>query len=478
MTYYNITKFFRPLISAAVCCFMLVSCRNKPMEGMIILTRSHANPGDRDFVTGDSWRYITESQIISINPNKPDNKPEELTTNFYSARSPEISFDGKSMIFAGQKTPGDPWQIWEMKLGNRNVKQITSSKENCIDPAYLPGGRIVFSMLKYNDPIKSGHSLYSCNNDGSDLRRVTYNPHTFFASGVLKDGRILSISKQVYPIQKKQCLFVLRPDGTKADLFYGLNETGFLLSRPWETDNGKIVFAESDSAAPEKGKLISINYNRPLFSKVNLSKGTEGDFCYVSPEISGRYLVSYRKSPSDRYSLCEFDPASGTIISTIFRNPEYNVLEAVVVRTRTRPKKLPSEVDIQVKTGLIMCEDINIKDPAIKDKISQMLKAKSIEILGIDSSLGITDVEKDGSFYLKVKADQPFRIQALDENGKVINDPCDWLWLRPNERRGCVGCHEDHEMTPENRIPAAVKKSPVTLPVHIVKLKEKTVELE
>jgi hypothetical protein len=41
-----------------------------------------------------------------------------------------------------------------------------------------------------------------------------------------------------------------------------------------------------------------------------------------------------------------------------------------------------------------------------------------------------------------------------------------------------VGCHEDHEIAPENRIPLAVKSQPVALPVHIVKLKEKSVELE
>jgi hypothetical protein len=41
-----------------------------------------------------------------------------------------------------------------------------------------------------------------------------------------------------------------------------------------------------------------------------------------------------------------------------------------------------------------------------------------------------------------------------------------------------VGCHEDPEMVPENRIPLAVKKPPVLIPVHLTEIKEKTVELE
>ncbi len=461
-----------------MCCLLLVSCRSRSTHGMIVLTRTHENCSDRNLATGDSWRYVPESQIVAIYPEKHGKPAEELTKGFFSARAPEISFDGKSMIFAGQKTKGDPWQIWEMNLGNSDIKQVTSSKENCIDPSYLPGGRVVFSKMIENDSLKAGHSLYSCNIDGSDLRRLTFNPHTYFASDILKDGRILAISRQVFPNQEKQNLLVLRPDGTKADLFYGLNETGFLLSRPWETENGKIIFIGSAIASPDKGELISINYNRPLHSKINLTSQLEGDFCSVSPGHSGKLLVAYRKSSSDRYSLCEFDPESRTVVRTLYDSPDYNVVEAVVVSPHERPKKLPSEVDFKVKTGLIMCQDVNVVDPGLSGKISQMPKGKSIEVLGIDSLLGVADVEEDGSFYLKVKANTPFRIQTIDKSGKVINGPCDWIWLMPNERRGCVGCHEDHEMTPENRIPLAVKKGPVKIPMHIVKLKEKTVELE
>jgi hypothetical protein len=98
--------------------------------------------------------------------------------------------------------------------------------------------------------------------------------------------------------------------------------------------------------------------------------------------------------------------------------------------------------------------------------------------MGIDSSLGVVQVEEDGSFYLKVMADKPFRIQTIDKNGHVLQGPCGWIWLRPNERRGCVGCHEDHEMVPENRVPLAVKILPVTIPVHISNVVEKKVSLE
>ncbi len=98
--------------------------------------------------------------------------------------------------------------------------------------------------------------------------------------------------------------------------------------------------------------------------------------------------------------------------------------------------------------------------------------------MGIDTTYGVVEVEEDGSFQLKVMADTPFRIRTLDENGNVVGGPCSWLWLRPNERRGCIGCHEDPELAPENKVSLAIRKSPVIIPVHITEVKEKIVDLE
>jgi len=92
--------------------------------------------------------------------------------------------------------------------------------------------------------------------------------------------------------------------------------------------------------------------------------------------------------------------------------------------------------------------------------------------------MGVVEIEKDGSFQLKITADTPFQIRTLDENNKVLQGPCAWIWLRPNERRGCVGCHEDPELVPDNIVPFAVKKAPIILPKHISGVSEKEIELE
>ena len=365
-------------------CIFFPSCTEKSVNEMIVFTRSSGNPKYLDFDTTDSWRYIPQAQIVELDPNNTEGSLKVLTTNYYSARSPQISFDGKYLLFAGQQKQNDPWQIWEMNLRDLKTRQINTSKENCTDPAYLPGGRLVFSKFAANDTLKAGHSLYTSNLDGSNLSRITFNPHTYFASNILSDGRVLTVARQIFPDQGVPILMIMRPDGTKADMFYKGPQNTFITSPGLETNNGRIVFIESDIVPREKGNLISISYNRPLHTRVNLTSEIKGDFRAVCPLHSGRLIVSYRKSESDRYALYEFDQDKKTLGKALYSNAEYDVLEAVETGKHDRPKKLPSEVDMGVKTGLLLCQDINFSDIRLSDKVATYHKSSRIEIVGID----------------------------------------------------------------------------------------------
>ncbi len=444
------------------------------MEGMILITQNTKVAQDIDYRTGNAWRYLPESRIVALYQDDSKSSIKLLTEGYYSACSPEISYDGKFMIFAAQKKQNDTWQIYEMTLDNLKTRQVTVSKDNCIDPAYLPGKRLVFSKKTRYDSAKTGHSLFTCNIDGSNIEQITYNPNTHFASSVMKDGRVLTISRQLYPNNKDGMLMALRPDGSKAELFYKGSNGNILHSRALESKNGKLIFIESDSSKKEGSNIVSISYNRPLHSRVNLTSAMQGDFYSIGQPRAGKLLVSYRSTENDPYGLYEFDMKKKTLGASIYKDKKYNVLDIVVVHEKKRPKKLPSEVDRNVNTGLLLCQDINYSDT----HASSNPKAVKIEVLGIDSSLGVVDVEKDGSFYLKVLADTPFRIRTIDEKGDVVSGPGSWIYLRPNERRGCVGCHENNEQVPENRQPISVRKEPIILPMQMKEIHENKVSLK
>jgi hypothetical protein len=461
----------------SLACIIVYSCGRQVKPGMLILTEVPGNINSQDYLSGVSGNYLRGARISSVIPGKTSSQ-NVLTKDFYSACSPDISYDGKSMLFAARLKQEDPWQIWEMNLDNLKSRRITSFDENCTDPVYLPGGRLAFSRLTVNDTVKSAHCLYTCNPDGSGLRQITFSPADNLGTTVLKDGRLLSVSHQLLPGPKDPMLIVMRPDGTKADMFYKSAEGTTLTSSAHETSDGKLLFVESRNEGLSVGELVSITYNRPLHSRVDLTSGVDGDFCSVLPFGPDRFLVSWRKQDSDHFALYEFDPEKRQLGEMVFSDPEYSIADVALAEVYERPRKLPSEIDMQVKTGLLLCQDINFLTRQMSDNLSGTLKASKIEILGIDTTYGVVDVEKDGSFQLKVMADTPFRIRTLDEKGNDVSGPCSWLWLRPNERRGCIGCHEDPEMAPDNRMPLAIQKPPVIVPVHISEIKEKIVDLE
>jgi Tol biopolymer transport system component len=79
--------------------------------------------------------------------------------------------------------------------------------------------------------------------------------------------------------------------------------------------------------------------------------------------------------------------------------------------------------------------------------------------------LGEVPVESDGSFFVNVIGNTPFFIQILDEQKKVLHTMRAWTWVRSGSQRGCIGCHEDKELAPENRATQALlRMQPSFLP--------------
>lgn len=469
--------FYCLIMAIASSAILLSSCSDDIKEGSVILTLTTGKPQNTGNLSSDSWRYNLQSQIAVIEPGNPETEAKVLTSDFYSALSPRISYDGKSALFSGKKQESDTWQIWEINLSNSEFRQVTKAEANCIDPAYLPLGRIVFSSFSSGNESTS-RALYTCNLDGTNLQKITFDPYSYNLSTVLKDGRVLSITQQDENKGNESLLMVLRPDGTKNEIFYTSTSGKIPVSAACETESGKVMFIESEIDNSSIGKLVSVSYNRPLNSLTDFSSEIKGSFQSVSSLSSGKLLVSYSPAEGEKYAIYEFDPESKTLGEEIYKSADFDITEAVVVEKRERPKKLPSEVDSGVKTGLLLCQDINFTGIPADGKSEIVMRADRIEIIGQDSSLGIVLAESDGSIYLKVIADTPFRVRTLDEKGNILNETSDWIYLRPNERRGCIGCHENHEFVPENRLPLAVRKDPALVPVQKTKLVEKAIELE
>ena len=292
--------------------------------------------------------------------------------------------------------------------------------------------------------------------------QITFNPGFYTATSMLHDGRIISVKGSSTAETEKSNLMVMRPDGTKEMLFYKSEEGIQLIGKGRETENDEIYLLGKNEEG--LGKLYAISYNNPLKSRKLVEETAGGDFIGMSPLMNGRLLVCYRESKEASYGLFELDPHNMKLVKSVFYDSGYKTIEAVAVQQHKVPKKIPSEVNMNEQTGLLLCQDINFIGFHQDTVLMNREKAMKIEILGLESSMGTVDVEKDGSVYLKIKADTPFQLQTINEEGAVVNGPSSWITLRPNERRACVGCHQGNEVVPHNRQPLSVLKEPIQIP--------------
>jgi len=431
-------------------------------QGMLIVT---AVPSGID-LSGDDvgvdGKYIPEAQIIALDMNAENEHRILLSEGFYSARSPQVNWDATEMVFSGQKNEGDTWQIYVKDLQTMQLRQVTECPVNCTDPAWLPDGRIIFSRLNEEEKAGEIHVLYACNPDGSQKERLMFHPNSDVSASVFRDGRILVISRQIFPERMNKKMLALRIDGTKSELFYESNLGAAPAGRAWESGEGKMYFVEN---LPGKmGHLVTVDQGYPLSSWEDLSNDDPGQYQSVFPESEGRLLVSYRPAGNNPFGLFSFDLKTRKIGDENYVDEGHHLIEPVVVRQREVPMKLPSNVDMDKEKGTLLCHNADDSSIPVEGRMEKESKTVAVQVLGEEGLLGEVPVEADGSFYIEIDADTPVRFQTLNETGEILRGPSDWVWLRPNEKRSCIGCHEDREMAPENRVPMALYNGMVCLP--------------
>jgi len=432
---------------------VLLSCGDSNENGgKVLFTQVPSDQLAAENIYSISSKYVSGSQIAMASINIDLNELEDievLTGEFSSARAPEVSYDGNSIVFSAQKNNQDTWQIWILDLESDSFTQVTSCKFNCTDPAWLPDGRIVFSKQVEENEL-THHALFTIAADGCCEQRITFQPHDDTNATVLNDGRILMTSQQLYPEVGPAKYLAMRPDGTKAELFQA-TEIEKHLSEAEEDRSGKVLFAES-------GLLSAVSFARPTKTKIQLSNGYQVNS--IDDFAQGNLLVS-RKLQSDQIfglAILNKDDLHKDLFSHI--DPNLHLLEATIISRQELPRKLPSRVNTDLETGYFVCMDVNASEIEVEPGNDKTMK---VQVLGMDQMIGEAEVAEDGSFYLELKADQAVRFQTVNESGEIVRGPSSWMWVRPNERRGCVGCHQDREIAPENVVPLAIEKAPVAM---------------
>lgn len=422
---------------------------------------------------GGSERFPEGGRIVRLHPQTNHAVPQNLTPEFFAAADPQVDFSAARILFSGQRTRGDKWQVWEMDADGSRKRQITHCADDCLRPGYLPGGEIVLTVPEQN----SSSYLAVANIDGSNQHRITFSPGDWWFETVLRDGRILASAS--WPLSSStrgsapRLFYALRPDGSAMDSFHCDHQPTFLRGNAEELEDGSLVFTRTPiHSLQEGGELAEIERGALVERKI----GSAGAG-YLSPRAYFRneLIVATRRGQttgaSKKFALYSFDLEKQAVGHVIYSDPELSSIQAIALAARPVPKKFWSTLNLDSKTGYFISLDSYSSGGAPNGRLAFAIAEVRVIARGPGEGrervLGQAPVEKDGSFYVEVPADQPVRFELLDAEGRLIIAEKSWIWARPGEQRGCAGCHGDKAVAPENRWPMTLKR--FDTPTHLDK---------
>ncbi len=418
------------------------------------------------------------AQIYLLEP--AGRKAVQLIADFFATADPNVSFDAKTILFAGKKTAGDSWKIYEFVLATKEVRQIFATREgeaatDEIRPLYLPHDRLVYARR-----TAQGFRIEAAQLDGEKIQPLTFIPASALPVDVLADGRILFESYYPLGTGKTPELFLVYSDGSGVES-YRCDHPGLKTDKEVEPDAsaavgrwgghqdaaGDVLFTHGDSLA---------RFTSALAKEVPVA-GEKLSYSSGPVEASeGRWIVSARGIAQKHYSLAIESSAAHTAV-TLATDPEKDLVEPAIVSARTRPNHHPSGLHDWQYGNFLALDARLTRDAAIAGEPTSV-RMEALDAQGKMVVLGSAPVEPDGSFFVQTKGDTPVRFALLDKDGKVLRTERGFIWIKKGEQRICVGCHTGPERASENKVPAVLLRTttPVDLNLKTDALKEKSVE--
>jgi len=131
-----------------------------------------------------------------------------------SVLSPDLSYDGKTIVFAYVECKGDVdhryhtdpsrghwnkqrcYHIFKVNVDGSGLEQLTDGTWNDFDPCWLPNGRLTFISERRGGYLRCGrvcptYTLHDMNADGSDIRCLSLHETNEWHPSVTNDGRII-----------------------------------------------------------------------------------------------------------------------------------------------------------------------------------------------------------------------------------------------------------------------------------------------
>jgi len=307
------------------------------------------NPQATNRAVGNPTDSVTFHQggDLYIRDLSSPSAPEKNITAAYTqglgdVSDPEVSYDGKKILFSMKGPKDSTWNIWEYDRSANALHRIISddtvaNQGDDVDPAYLPDGRIVFSSNRQQKTVQTvGYQyldeydrepstvLHTMNADGTNIEQISFNQSHDRNPTVLMDGRIMYSRWDHVGPRNQFSIFHVNPDGTGLFIHFGAHSGVTSYLHPREMQDGSILSdAMPLSRTNEGGALLVIDAND--FSEIDqpapgvasgASAQTQASFAtidfgaLVSP--NGRFTTPYPLWDGSQRALVTFTPGGRT----------------------------------------------------------------------------------------------------------------------------------------------------------------------
>ena len=460
------------------------------------LSGAHSSLGVTVFTTRNSRAYPEHDlpgpvkvgkKLYVLVPARPGTEPKLLLDAGKGAMgSPSVSYDGR-VIYFSMAYDGDPfYHIYKIPAAGGKPEQLTDGPFHDIDPTELPDGRIVFSSTRigrfeeYHSP--PSRALFIMNADGTEIHPLT---NTFIFDNepeVMADGRIVILRSDNFFDRGKveTMLHAVRPDGTAGQTIFGIDNgpeyggrlRAFYCGSPAPMPDGRVAFVSGPGITvgwPSTPKDQQKHLGIPAGDVAALPDGRL--LCTLAKGVFRDKLVGKKKQFSfvhEYRQVCVVDPDdSKATVVPLYESKDESLHSPVFLGARKKP---PAQVDIVdhkaaddgCKTGFLFCQNARITKNttagwphvrAIRVLASRGLTTRSSHSYIVHAGsevveLGTVPLAPDGSFSIEVPADTAIAFQAVDGEGRSELNEMSWIYVRPGEYRGCVGCHSPRQAAP------------------------------
>lgn len=349
-------------------------------------------------------------------------------------RNPDLSYDGKRVVFAFcDHTEQDPqlrrYFLYEAAIDGSWIRQLTGTKRDTFktwedratvmiednDPCYLPSGEIVFISTRcqtfgrcHGGRYNPAWTLHKCDQDGNNITQLSFGNENEVEPSVLNDGRIV-FTRWEYTNRHEMFfhkLWTCRPDGTAVTHFFGndMIDPHQFVEATVIPDSHKVVCTAQGHHCYNTGTTVVLDANIDENGEHAITHVTpetpyseshgwpKPHYCHPYPLSEDLFLVSRANHPAPKQGTTP--PVAGRAIYLIntaglrqklYEDPEVASVSPIPIRARTKPPVLPAMVPPDAEPiGTLFLQNACLTRNDPKGIIKPgMIKALRVNALGV-----------------------------------------------------------------------------------------------